>query len=128
MPSQRMIMPPTTKSVASYVKKNAVHVKKAQRHKHQTTESVRAADYKGHHIVIRTKYEIEVDGKMIMGHMGVTNDGRVHYHPVPNLSFASAVDLVKQLINIFPEDFAGRRNSHMHSRKVSRTKSGHRHH
>jgi hypothetical protein len=126
MPTHGVTVSPTTKSIASYVKKNAGHVKKIQRHKYQRTESVREADYKGHHIVIRTQYEIEVDGKMVMGHMGVTNDGQVHYHPVPNLSFASAVDLVKQLINIFPDDFAARGNRNMH-RKMKRTKSGHKH-
>jgi hypothetical protein len=67
---------------------------------------VREADYEGHHIVVRTRYQVEVDGQMLMGHMGVTNDGQVHYHPVPNLSFSSAVDLVKRLIDIFPDDFA----------------------
>ena len=128
MPSHGIALPPTAKSIASYVKKNAVHVKKAQKtHMHQRTESVREADYKGHHILIRTQYQIEVDGKMVMGHMGVTNDGQVHYHPVPNLSFASAVDLVKQLINIFPDDFAARRNRNMHKRKMGRTTSGHKH-
>lgn len=117
---------PTAKSIASYVKKNALHVKKAQKtHKHQRMESVREADYKGHHIVITTHYQIEVDGKMLMGHLGVTNDGQVHYHPVPNLSFASAVDLVKQLINIFPDDFVVRRNRRTHSRKMKTTQSGH---
>jgi len=127
MPTHGVTVPPTTRSIASYVKKNAVHVKKAQKHKHSKAESVREADYKGHHIVIRTQYEIEVDGKMIMGHMGVTNDGQVHYHPIPNLSFASAVDLVKQIINIFPEDFVARGDRKMHTRKMSRTKSGHKH-
>ena len=96
----------TSKSIASYVKKNAEHVRKAQKHRHQKIESVRQADYKDHHIVVRTRYEIEVDGRVLMGHVGVTNDGQVHYHPVPNLSFASAVDLVKQLIEIFPNDFS----------------------
>lgn len=68
-------------------------------------ESTREATFHGHHIVIRTTYRLEVDGKPIQGHMGVTDDGQVHYHAVPNLSFASAVDLVKQLIDTFPEDF-----------------------
>ena len=67
---------------------------------------VREADYAGHHIVVRTRYQVEVDGHMLMGHMGVTNNGQVHYHPVPNLAFGSAVDLVKRLIDIFPDDFA----------------------
>jgi hypothetical protein len=68
-------------------------------------ETVREADHEGRHIVIRTTYEIEVDGKPVTGHMGVSNDGRVHYHPVPNLSFESAVDVVKQVIDTFPDEF-----------------------
>ena len=101
------ITAPTIKSIASYVKRNAGKVKKAQHSTHMASESVREADYKGHHIVIRTTYRIEVDGVPLMGHLGVTDDGRVHYHPVPNASFASAVDLVKQLIDVFPDDFTG---------------------
>jgi len=127
MPTSEVTIAPTTRSIASYVKKNALHVKKAQKHKHSKAENVRQADYKGHHIVIRTQYQIEIDGKIIMGHMGVTNDGQVHYHPVPNLSFASAVDLVKQLIDIFPDDFASIRNRKLHRRKLKRNKSGHKH-
>jgi hypothetical protein len=68
-------------------------------------ESIREATHRGHHIVIRTRYQIEVDGKPIEGHLGVTNDGQVHYHAIPNYSFASAVDLVKQVIDTFPDDF-----------------------
>jgi hypothetical protein len=77
-------------------------------------ESTREATYYGHHIVIRTTYHIEVDGMPIEGHLGVTNDGQVHYHAVPNLSFASAVDLVKQLIDTFPEDFEAATDPHGH--------------
>ena len=77
-------------------------------------ESTREATYRGHHIVIRTTYHIEVDGMPIEGHLGVTNDGQVHYHAVPNLSFASAVDLVKQLIDTFPEDFEAGTDPHGH--------------
>lgn len=68
-------------------------------------ETVREDDYKGHHIVIRTRYELEVDGRPLTGHLGVTNDGRVHYHAVPNLSFPSAIAMVRQLIDAFPDDF-----------------------
>ena len=126
MPTSRSTMHPTPTSIASYVKKNARLVKKAQKHKHQSSESVREADYRGHHIVVRTHYEIEVDGRVVMGHMGVSNDGQVHYHPVPNLSFASAVDLVKQLIEIFPDDF-GSRGHRMHRKKANTTRHGHTH-
>jgi hypothetical protein len=37
--------------------------------------------------------------------MGVTNNGQVHYHPIPNLSFASAIDMVKAVIDVFPRGF-----------------------
>ncbi len=77
-------------------------------HEHPAeTEIVREETYRGHEIVVRTRYSIEVDGRPVTGHMGVTNDGQVHYHPLPNYSFASAIDLVKRLIEAFPEDFPG---------------------
>ena len=67
--------------------------------------SVREDTYRGHHIVIRTTYEITVDGRPITGHIGVANDGRVHYHPIPNVSFNSAIDVIRQLIDAFPDEF-----------------------
>ena len=91
---------PTPQSIVSYVKKNAGHVKEAQHGPHRKAASVRTEEYRGHHIVVKTQYDIEVDGQPVMGHMGVTNDGHVHYHPVPNLSFASAVDMVKAIIDV----------------------------
>jgi hypothetical protein len=92
---------------ASYLKHVAETKPKPRgRHRHGgMLETVRQSDYERRHIVITTSYMIEVDGKPVTGHMGVGNDGRVHYHPVPNLSFASAVDLVKRVIDVFPEEF-----------------------
>lgn len=84
----------------------------------EVMESVREETYRGHKIVIRTSYHIEVDGAPIEGHLGVTNDGQVHYHPVPNLSFNSAVELVKQLIDIFPDDFGGQAAGHSHGQEA----------
>ena len=125
MPTNRATLHPSPKSIAHYVKKNAKHVRKAQKQQHMSSQNVREADYRGHHIVVRTQYEIEVDGRVVTGHLGVSNDGQVHYHPVPNLSFASAVELVKQLIDIFPDDF-GSRPHRMH-RKKNRTPHRHKH-
>lgn len=68
-------------------------------------ESQRTDSYAGHEIVVRTTYRIEVDGRPVTGHVGVGNDGQVHYHPLPNYSFSSALDLVHQLIDTFPDDF-----------------------
>ena len=122
MPTRKVMVSPTTTSIASYVKKNAMHVKTSQKHTHQKNESVRQADHKGHHILVRTQYEIEVDEHMVRGHMGVTNDGHVHYHPLPNLSFTSAVDLVKQLIDTFPDDFSTKGTGSMGGMKMKQTK------
>lgn len=76
-----------------------------QHHGGGPMETVREATYRGHRIVVRTSYELQVDGRPVTGHLGVTNDGQVHYHPVPNLSFSSALDLVRNLIDVFPDDF-----------------------
>ena len=124
MATRRMIIRPTPQSIAAYVKRNAARVRQAQRPMHGKMESVRQADYQGHHIVIRTRYQIEVDGRMLMGHVDVTNDGQVHYHPVPNLSFASAVDLVKRLIDVFPDDFARKGRGGMRRMRMGRPRTG----
>ncbi|MGH8653948.1 MAG: hypothetical protein ACREYE_18050 [Gammaproteobacteria bacterium] len=105
MSTKKPLARPTVKSIASYVRKNAIKVKEAQHQHDEVNEIIRKASYKGHRIVVRTSYQIQVDDMPITGHIGVTDDGHVHYHPVPNVSFASAVDLVKQLIDVFPDDF-----------------------
>ena len=96
---------PTPRSIAGYVKTNAARARKAQQMHHGESVITRETEYKGHHIVVRTKYEVEVDGKPVMGHMGVNDEGSVHYHPIPNLRFDSALDMVKKIIDVFPEDF-----------------------
>lgn len=69
-------------------------------------ESVREVEYKGHSILIRTHYEIKVDGKQLGGHIYVDNSGRVSSHAMPTYSFVSTVDLIKKLIDAFPANFA----------------------
>ena len=124
MPTHGAIAPPTPQSIAAYVRRNAAHVRRAQKHRHGKMGSVREADYAGHHIVVRTWYEVEVDGRMLMGHMGVTNDGQVHYHPLPNVAFDSAVELVKKLIDIFPDDFAKKGRGGMGGMRMGKRKHG----
>lgn len=68
--------------------------------------SVRSAVHKGHRIEVVTTYQILVDGQELDAHMGVDNDGTVHYHGLPNYSEASAVDLVRRVIDAFPDDYA----------------------
>ena len=100
---------PTLESIASYVKKNTGKSKKRSMsmdmHHPGGQEVVRQDDYKGHHIVVRTTYRIDVDGKEVTGHLMLNNAGQVQYHGLPNMSFDSAVGLVRTLIDKFPEDF-----------------------
>ena len=63
--------------------------------------SVRDAEYKGHRIVVRTTYEITVDGRPFVVHLTVDNAGRVHYHGLPTRDFASVVGLVQKAIDVF---------------------------
>ncbi len=94
----------TPEAVARYAAVNAA-TGQTSHHHHPEMETIRQVNYKGHDIVIRTSYKIEVDGKPITGHVLVGNDGRVHYHAVPNQTFASAITMVKRLIELFPDDF-----------------------
>ncbi len=68
-------------------------------------QSVREIEYNGHKITIRTQYEIRVDGKALGGHIYVDNTGKVSTHALPAYSFASAVDLVKKMVDTFPDNF-----------------------
>lgn len=74
---------------------------------HGAAVSVRTAEHRGHAILIRTRYEIEVDGQPFGAHINVDNAGRVQYHGLPTRDFGSLVDLVKRAIDAFPEDFPG---------------------
>lgn len=74
-------------------------------HAHGADESVRTATHHGHHIEIRTGYRITVDGRPFAISAAVNNGGRVHYHGLPTRDYASTVDLVKDAIDTFPDDF-----------------------
>lgn len=106
-PAENPTTRPTPQSIAGHVKRQAASAKKVltASHDHGPAETVREVDYNGHHIVIGTTYRIEVDGRRVGGHFVVTDEGEVQCHALPNYTFASAVDLVKSMIDIFPEDF-----------------------
>ncbi len=79
----------------------------SRRHEGGELTSVRAVEHRGRKIVIRTTYEIEIDGRPYQGHAQVDEDGRIHCHAIPYDTFPSAVDFVKQLIELYPESFPG---------------------
>ena len=84
--------------------------------------SKRVDVYKGHKIEIQTTYDIKVDGKKIGGHVQVDSDGRVHSHSLPNYNWPSTVDLVRQVIDSFPDEFPAPKRK----RKTATKKRAHR--
>ncbi|MHB9863852.1 hypothetical protein [Streptomyces sp. YIM S03343] len=76
-----------------------------QMHHHGPLTSVREDEFQGHRIVVRTTYEVTVDGARLEAPLSVSNDGRVHCHALPTYEFESATDTVRSLIENFPDDF-----------------------
>ena len=72
---------------------------------------LRTETYRGHDVRIETTYKITVDGKAINDHLDVTNSGHVHYHPLPQRSASSAIDMVRAIIDSFPDDFPSSKKS-----------------
>jgi hypothetical protein len=95
-------------------------------HGEHAIESVREAEHNGHAIVVRTRYEIEVDRKPVMLAVMVDNFGRVACHALPNYSFVSAIDLVKQLIDTFPEDFHPEHRAPAHKKRAAKPRGSRR--
>ncbi len=86
------------------------------KHRSKPVKTVRTDCYKGFEIEIETTYDIKVNGERIGGHIELQNNGQIHYHPLPNYGWTSAVDFVRQLIDSFPDDFKSKKS-------VKKTKS-----
>src|SRR5262245_40321220 len=67
--------------------------------------SVRAAEHNGHQITVTTTYRVEIDGKVVKIPLMVNASGNVHCHSLPNYQFDSALDMIKAVVDAFPEDF-----------------------
>lgn len=63
----------TPESLAEHVARNAPALRQSQHEHVRATESVREATYRGHQIVIRTSYHIEVDGVAVEGHLDIVS-------------------------------------------------------
>ena len=64
---------------------------------------VRRFTYRGHEIEIVTRYEVRIDGDAWDQHLEVLQDGSVTYHGLPQYAVASAVDLIRTVID-YEED------------------------
>jgi len=73
---------------------------------HEMT-SMREFSHGSHVVRIVTSYRIEVDGQPIQAHVSVDEDGRVYAHATPFVTYGSAVDLMKAVIEAYPDAFGG---------------------
>jgi len=72
---------------------------------HEVT-SVREFTHAGHVVRIITTYHLELDGHPIRAHLSVDEDGQVYIHATPFVTYASATDLMKTVIDAYPESFS----------------------
>lgn len=106
-PSLEIYRDLSVKEVARVFKRNQ---RKLKVHEHDgPIKSIRTAKHNGREIKITATYDIRIDGRRVGGHLEVNNDGQVHNHGLPNYKWASMIDMCKQLVNSFPEDFPKRK-------------------
>lgn len=70
-------------------------------HEPGVTRTVRTATHRGHEIKIETTYRVTIDGEPLKGMLEVLDDGRVHYHGLPQYALPSAMDMLRLVINHF---------------------------
>ncbi|MGH2899167.1 MAG: hypothetical protein ACRDMZ_10880 [Solirubrobacteraceae bacterium] len=82
----------------------------------QRLSGLRCGEYRGHEIEIVTTYEISIDGTPVHFHASVGDDGRLRCHESPYAAVPSAIDLVKHLMDLYPDAFggAGHGSGHAH--------------
>ena len=88
---------------------------------------IRKTEFNGHHIWIKTSYEITVDGVPFQGHAVLDGEGRLCSHACPYENFDSMLSLMKHLIDLYPESFQQRgRTEKYPPETVSRSTTAHR--
>ena len=72
-------------------------------HEPGVSSSERAGIHQGHFIRVKTTYEITINGEPFKRHLGVNERGRLHCHVLPYEEYESALDLVKDYIDGYPD-------------------------
>jgi hypothetical protein len=67
--------------------------------------SMRMVEHHGYHIMLETTYRVTIDGKLLKAPLMVDDAGMVHCHSLPNYQFNSAVEMVKAIVDQFPDEF-----------------------
>ncbi len=75
-------------------------------HAHEAlARSTRVLEHQGNTITITTTYEVRVNERLVTLHMMVDEEGRLWSHLCPYLTFATATELVRHLIERMPHLF-----------------------
>jgi hypothetical protein len=83
-----------------WIEKKFPNLVSHQNHDHPLT-STRSLSHKGHQIEIVTTYEITIDGKKLSTHAMVDNEGKLWCHAIPYISFSSATEMVRSIIDYY---------------------------
>lgn len=65
------------------------------------TRTVRTVTHRGREIRIETTYLVTIDGEPLKGMLEVLDDGRVHYHGLPQYAVPSAMDMLRLVVDHF---------------------------
>ena len=70
-------------------------------HEGHSATTVRTATHNGHEIRVETTYTVTIDGEPLPGGLEVLDNGSVHYHGLPQYTMASALDMVRRVVDYF---------------------------
>jgi hypothetical protein len=96
-------------------------------HAGHARSSVREFAHAGHVVRIITTYRVEVDGREVQAHLSVDEDGQVFSHALPFVSYGSAVDLIKDVINAYSAEFTDPHHDGHHDGQEHDRHAGHVH-
>jgi len=67
-------------------------------------EKVEEFEHAGRKIVLRTRYEILIDGEQVKTHMSIRSDGRFFSHALPYVTFSSPQEMAAALAEYYGKD------------------------
>mgnify|MGYP001795039389 CR=1 FL=1 len=83
-------------------------------HVHSHMKTLRKINHLSNAIEIETTYKITINGVKYNTHIMLGNDGALTTHAIPYRTFESMTDLIKALIELYPDEFNPTSNHHHH--------------
>ncbi len=79
---------------------------------HGKMKTKRTLEHLGNAIEIETTYAIKINGVVYKTHVMLGEDGGLTTHAIPYRIFQSMPDLIKALIELYPNEFNNHQNHH----------------